>query len=449
MKREKLFGTDGVRGKANEPPITADFMLKLAQVIANETKNGQGHRRVVIGKDTRLSGYMLESAITAGFVSAGVDVMLVGPIPTPAIAFLTRSLRADLGVMISASHNPFDDNGIKIFAADGFKLNDDLEKRIEQRLAQNNIHLASPLEFGRVKRIEGATERYIEFIKASLPRGMRLDGMKIVVDCANGAAYKTAPAVLQELGAQVITLATTPNGLNINQDCGALFPSNLMKHVLENQADFGFALDGDADRVVICDENGQIWDGDQVLAAIIAGWQPSGRIHGATVIGTIMSNFGFEEFVHSKGLKFDRTAVGDRYIVEAMQKTKCNIGGEQSGHIILSDFSTTGDGTIAAMQVLAVLWQQKKTASQLSGLYKPYPQKMTNIPYRNKQTLEQPLVQQEIAKVQAKLGRKGRLVIRKSGTEPVIRVMIEVEDQRLGDQLIKGLQQTIMKHAHD
>ncbi len=449
MKREKLFGTDGVRGKANIPPVTADFMLKLAQVVANETRNRSAHQRVVIGKDTRLSGYMLEAAITAGFLSTGVDVLLVGPIPTPAIAYLTRSLRADLGVMISASHNPFDDNGIKIFGAEGYKLDDKLEKAIEQRLEHGDIKLANPDQVGRAKRIEGAAERYIEFIKSSLPKSMRLDGMRIVVDCAHGAAYKIAPTLLGELGAEVIALAVNPDGLNINKDCGALFPNYLREQVLKNHADFGFALDGDADRVVICDEKGQIWNGDHVLAAIVSGWQAAGKIQGQAVIGTIMSNLGLELFIQSQGLQFHRTPVGDRYIVEAMQKMQCNVGGEQSGHIILSDFSTTGDGIIAALQVLTVLWQQNVPASNLTGLYPVLPQRMVNIPYHNKQVLEHPDVQEIIDKSQKKLGKKGRLVIRKSGTEPVIRIMVEAEDGQFADKLLKNIQQTICRYADE
>ena len=449
MKREKLFGTDGVRGKANIPPVTADFMLKLAQVVANETRNRSAHQRVVIGKDTRLSGYMLEAAITAGFLSTGMDVLLVGPIPTPAIAYLTRSLRADLGVMISASHNSFDDNGIKIFGATGYKLDDKLEKAIEQRLEHDDIKLVKPDQVGRAKRIEGAAERYIEFIKSSLPKSMRLDGMKIVVDCANGAAYKIAPTLLGELGAEVIALAVNPDGLNINKDCGALFPNYLREQVLKNHADFGFALDGDADRVVICDEKGQIWNGDQVLAAIVSGWQVARKIQGKAVVGTIMSNLGLELFIQSQGLQFHRTPVGDRYIVEAMQKMQCNVGGEQSGHIILSDFSTTGDGIIAALQVLTVLWQQNIPASSLTDLYRVLPQKMVNIPYHNKQVLDHPDVQAIIDKSQNQLGKKGRLVIRKSGTEPVIRIMVEAEDGQFADKLLKNIQQTICRYADE
>ena len=449
MKREKLFGTDGVRGKANIPPVTADFMLKLAQVVANETRSRSAHQRVVIGKDTRLSGYMLEAAITAGFLSTGMDVLLVGPIPTPAIAYLTRSLRADLGVMISASHNPFDDNGIKIFGAEGYKLDDKLEKAIEQRLEHDDIKLVKPDQVGRAKRIEGAAERYIEFIKSSLPKSMRLDGMKIVVDCANGAAYKIAPTLLGELGAEVIALAVNPDGLNINKDCGALFPNYLREQVLKNHADFGFALDGDADRVVICDEKGQIWNGDQVLAAIVSGWQVARKIQGKAVVGTIMSNLGLELFIQSQGLQFHRTPVGDRYIVEAMQKMQCNVGGEQSGHIILSDFSTTGDGIIAALQVLTVLWQQNIPASSLTDLYRVLPQKMVNIPYHNKQVLDHPDVQAIIDKSQKQLGKNGRLVIRKSGTEPVIRIMVEAEDGQLADKLLKNIQQTICRYADE
>lgn len=449
MKREKLFGTDGVRGKANIVPITADFMLKLAQAIANETSNQSAHRRVVIGKDTRLSGYMLEAAITAGFLSTGIDVLLVGPVPTPAIAYLTRSLRADLGVMISASHNPFDDNGIKIFNSEGYKIDDPLERAIERRLQSDYLELSSPERIGRAKRIEGAAERYIEFVKSGLPKAMRLENMKIVVDCAHGAAYKIAPTLLKELGAEVIALSVNPDGLNINKECGALFPHYLQQQVLQNKADFGFALDGDADRVVICDEKGQLWNGDHVLAAIVSGWHATGRMQGEAVIGTVMSNLGLEFFIQSQGLKFHRTPVGDRHIVEAMQEMRCNVGGEQSGHIILSDFSTSGDGLIAALQVLTVLWQQNIPASRLTDLYQVLPQKMVNIPYENKRVLEHPEVQEIIHKSQKKLGKKGRLVIRKSGTEPVIRIMVEAEDGQLADKLLKNIQQIISRYADE
>ncbi|WP_374650717.1 phosphoglucosamine mutase [Dongia sp.] len=436
MMTRKLFGTDGVRGLANAEPITAMTALRLALAAgAHFTRGGHRHR-VIIGKDTRLSGYMLETALTSGFLSMGMDVMLLGPLPTPAVAMLTRSMRADLGVMISASHNPYEDNGIKLFGPDGYKLSDDIEKEIEERVLGTGFEpvrgLAPSAQLGRAKRIDDAQGRYIEFVKSSFPKGLSLEGLRVVVDCANGAAYKVAPTVLWELGADVVAIANEPNGTNINAGCGAVHTERLCEQVKASGAHLGIALDGDADRVIVVDETGTVIDGDQLMALIAESWQSAGRLAGDGIAATVMSNLGLERHLGHLGLKLHRTSVGDRYVVEAMRRLGLNIGGEQSGHIIMSDFATTGDGLIAALQILAVLIKADRPASQAGRVFTPLPQLLKNVRYRPGQLpLEQALVKDAIAAGEAALNGSGRLLIRKSGTEPLIRVMAEGEDKVL------------------
>jgi phosphoglucosamine mutase len=431
----KLFGTDGVRGLANTEPITAETALKLALAAGAHFTRGDHRHRVIIGKDTRLSGYMLETALTSGFLSMGMDVMLLGPMPTPAVGMLTRSMRADLGVMISASHNPYEDNGIKLFGPDGFKLNDEIETEIETCLADNDLSksLAPSAELGRAKRIDDAPGRYIEFVKSSFPKGMSLEGLKVVIDCAHGAAYKVAPTVLWELGADVIPVGVEPNGTNINRNCGAVHPESLKTIVRERGAHIGIALDGDADRLIVVDERGQVIDGDQLMAVIAQSWAASGRLKNASVTATVMSNLGLERFLASCGIALKRTAVGDRYVVEDMRRSGNNLGGEQSGHIILTDFATTGDGLMAALQALAVLVQAGRPASESLRLFQPLPQYLKNVRYKAGAALplDQASVQAAIQAGEAALNGKGRLLIRKSGTEPLIRVMGEGEDEAL------------------
>jgi phosphoglucosamine mutase len=436
----KLFGTDGVRGLANTEPITAETALKLALAAGAHFTRGDHRHRVIIGKDTRLSGYMLETALTAGFLSMGMDVMLLGPMPTPAVGMLTRSMRADLGVMISASHNPYEDNGIKLFGPDGFKLSDEIEADIETRLANNDLSksLAPSAELGRAKRIDDAQGRYIEFVKASFPKGLSLAGLRVVIDCAHGAAYKVAPTVLWELGAEVIPVGVEPNGTNINRNCGAVHPDQLRSIVRDKGADLGIALDGDADRVIIVDERGQIVDGDQLMAVIAGSWAEAGRLKTQSVIATVMSNLGLERYLGGRGIGLKRTPVGDRYVVEEMRRCGGNLGGEQSGHIILTDFATTGDGLMAALQVLAVLVQAEKPASAVLRPFAPLPQLLKNVRYRagGALPLEQAAVQSAIQAGEAALNGKGRLLIRKSGTEPLIRVMAEGEDEAMIAQVV-------------
>jgi phosphoglucosamine mutase len=431
----KLFGTDGVRGLANSEPITAETALKLALAAGAHFTRGAHRHRVIIGKDTRLSGYMLETALTSGFLSMGMDVMLLGPMPTPAVGMLTRSMRADLGVMISASHNPYEDNGIKLFGPDGFKLNDEIETEIETRLANNDLSksLAASPELGRAKRIDDAPGRYIEFVKSSFPKGMSLEGLKVVIDCAHGAAYKVAPTVLWELGADVIPVGVEPDGTNINRNCGAVHPDALKTIVRERGAHIGIALDGDADRLIVVDERGQVIDGDQLMAVIAQSWAASGRLKNASVTATVMSNLGLERFLASCGIALKRTAVGDRYVVEDMRRSGNNLGGEQSGHIILTDFATTGDGLMAALQALAVLVQARRPASEALRLFQPLPQYLKNVRYQTgaAQPLDHASVKAAIEAGEAELNGKGRLLIRKSGTEPLIRVMAEGEDEAL------------------
>ncbi len=427
----KLFGTDGIRGTANREPMTPETALKVAMAVGECFYNGAHKHLVVIGKDTRLSGYMLEPALTAGFVTMGMDVVLVGPLPTPAIAMLTRSLRADLGVVLSASHNPYGDNGIKLFGRDGYKLSDELELKIESHLENGPSRRAIPAELGRVKRLDDAGGRYIEFVKQSFPRGLRLDGLRIVVDCAHGAAYKVAPTVFWELGAEVFSIGVSPDGLNINRECGALSPEQMRREVLARRADIGIALDGDADRLIVADEGGHILDGDQLMALIATGLARGGRLAGDALVATVMSNLGLERFLAGQQIGLHRTAVGDRYVVEKMRALGCNLGGEQSGHIILADYATTGDGLIAALQVLASIVETDRHASEVCRLFTPVPQLLRSVRYGDGRPLESPTVKLAIAGGESRLATTGRLVIRESGTEPVIRVMAESEDEAL------------------
>jgi phosphoglucosamine mutase len=436
----KLFGTDGIRGKANMAPITAETALQVAMATALLLRRGAHRHKVVIGKDTRLSGYMLEPALVAGFTSMGMDVVLVGPMPTPAVAMLTRSLRADLGVVISASHNGYQDNGIKLFGADGYKLSDDLESQIEQLMQQSMTHRLVPsAELGRASRLEDEKGRYIEYVKNTFPKGMRLEGLKIVVDCAHGAAYKVAPRILYELGAEVVSIGVAPDGTNINKNCGATFPSLLQETVVKEKADLGIALDGDADRLILCDEKGRIVDGDQIMALIARSWQKSGQLKGGGVVATVMSNLGFERFLKGIGLDLKRMPVGDRYVVDHMRSNNFNIGGEQSGHIILGDYSTTGDGLIAALQVLAVIRQADKPVSEVCTVFKPVPQLLMNVKYQSPALLESAAMQDAIHKAEARMGSNGRLLVRKSGTEPLIRIMAEGDDEKLVKSVVEDL----------
>jgi phosphoglucosamine mutase len=435
----KMFGTDGVRGLANKEPITPQTVLRLAMAVGQRFRRGDHRHLVVIGKDTRLSGYMLEPALTAGFVSMGMDVVLVGPLPTPAVAVLTRSLRADLGVVISASHNPYFDNGIKLFGPDGYKLSDEEETAIENLMGSPELDPAEPGDLGRARRLDDAQGRYIEYVKQTFPRGLRLDGMRIVVDCANGAAYKVAPTVLWELGADVVSIGVDPDGTNINRNCGATAPETLSERVVATGADLGIALDGDADRVIVCDEHGTIVDGDQLMALIAGEWRSADRLHGGGVVATVMSNLGFERHLGGMGLDLVRTAVGDRYVVEKMRAGNYNLGGEQSGHIIMSDYGTTGDGLIAALQVLAALVTRNAAASEVCRVFETLPQLLRNVRFGGGAPLDEKLVQEAIAEGESALGAGGRLVIRKSGTEPVIRVMAQGDDEALVGNVVADI----------
>jgi len=445
----KLFGTDGVRGTANAEPMTAETALKLAMAAGQRFTRGDHRHLVVIGKDTRLSGYMLEPALTAGFISVGMDVVLLGPLPTPAVAMLTRSLRADLGVVISASHNPYQDNGIKLFGPDGYKLSDEVEADIEKRLASNGaaLSLATPEHLGRARRLDDALGRYIEFAKGSFPRGLRLDGLRIVVDCAHGAAYRAAPTVLWELGADVVPIGVDPDGFNINKGCGATQPEALQHAVIDSEADIGIALDGDADRVALVDEKGAVLDGDQLLALVARGWSQSGRLAGGGVVGTVMSNLGLERYLKSLGLGLARTQVGDRYVFEAMRERGYNVGGEPSGHVILSDYTTTGDGLVSALQALAVLVEEKRPASEALRLFEPVPQLLKNVRFKGEAPLGVAPVQEAIRAAETMLGAQGRLLIRKSGTEPLIRVMAEGEDGALVGRAVDAVVRAIERAA--
>lgn len=443
MKR-RLFGTDGVRGTANKGSMSVETAMRLGQAAGLHFIRGNHRHRVVIGKDTRLSGYMIESALVSGFLSAGMDVTFVGPLPTPAIAMLTRSLRADLGVMISASHNPFEDNGIKFFGPDGFKLSDEVEDAIEALVASDlSGRLATPAAIGRASRLNDAAGRYIESAKSSFPRGRRLDGLKIVLDCAHGAGYRVAPTALWELGADLHRIGTSPDGLNINRECGSTVPQTLCAKVVAHRADLGIALDGDADRVMICDERGQIVDGDQILALIARAWARDGRLKGGGVVATVMSNLGLERFLDAEGLRLERTTVGDRYVAERMREGGYNVGGEQSGHMILSDYGTTGDGLIAALQVLSVIVEQGRPASEVCRLFEPLPQVLKNVRFTGPSPLRADSVREQVRLAETELAGHGRLLLRESGTEPLVRVMAEGEDRALVESVVDRLCETI------
>ena len=443
----KFFGTDGIRGTTNAEPMTAQTALCVGMAAGAHFLRGDHRHRVVIGKDTRLSGYMMESAMVAGFTSVGMDVVLLGPMPTPAVAMLTRSMRADLGVMISASHNPYADNGIKLFGPDGYKLSDEAEMAIERRMEQKP-KLAKSEMIGRARRIDDARGRYVQFAKDTFPEHLRLDGLKIVIDCANGAAYHVAPDTLWELGAEVISLGVTPDGLNINDQCGSTHPSLMQETVVASGADIGLALDGDADRLIVSDEKGQLVDGDQLMALIALGLHSRGRLRGEAVIATVMSNLGLERKLGEAGLKLLRTKVGDRYVLEEMKKTGCNVGGEQSGHIILSDHATTGDGLVAGLQVLAALVEAKAPASTLLRQFEPLPQLLKNVRFNGgAEPLEADSVRKRIAAAEAELEGKGRLVIRKSGTEPLIRVMAEGDDPALVERVVEDICEAVRTAA--
>ena len=431
----RYFGTDGIRGRTNEPPMTAELAMRVGQAAGAHFLRGEHRHRVVIGKDTRLSGYMMEAALVAGFTSVGMDVVMVGPMPTPAVAMLTRAMRADIGVMISASHNPYQDNGIKLFGPDGYKLSDADEAAIEEALEQP-ARLAPAEAIGRARRIEDARGRYIHAVKSTFPDHLRLDRMRVVVDCAHGAAYNVAPSALWELGAETIALGVTPDGTNVNDRVGSTDPAALQAKVLETRADLGIALDGDADRLILVDERGKIVDGDQIMALIGTSWQRRGLLKGGGVVATVMSNLGLERYLAASGLTLHRTAVGDRHVLEAMRRDGYNVGGEQSGHIILSDYATTGDGLIAALQVLAELVETGRPASELLRCFEPLPQRLRNVRFKSGAPLDSAGVRQAIAQAEARLAGSGRLVIRKSGTEPLIRVMAEGEDLALVTQVV-------------
>jgi len=441
MSKRAYFGTDGIRGQANRHPMTAEVALRVGLAAGKMFRSRDDRRHlVVIGKDTRLSGYMIEPALVAGFTSVGMDVRLFGPLPTPAVAMMTRSMRADLGVMISASHNSFADNGIKLFGPDGYKLSDEQELGIEAFMDESlQEGLASPRGLGRVLRIDDAQARYVEIVKATFPRTMSLAGLRIVIDCAHGAAYRVAPTALYELGAEVIELGVTPNGMNINEESGSTHPEEMSRAVKDYRADIGIALDGDADRLVICDERGVVVDGDQIMAIIAGAWAKDGRLKGGGIVATVMSNLGLERFLKHRGLILERTAVGDRYVMQRMREGGYNLGGEQSGHLILSDFSTTGDGLIAALQVLSVLIASEKPLSTLSRQFEPAPQRLENVRHSGGKPLDNAKVKDAIATAEAKLGTSGRLVVRASGTEPLIRIMAEGDDEKLVDKLVKEI----------
>ncbi|HAW33081.1 MAG TPA: phosphoglucosamine mutase [Alphaproteobacteria bacterium] len=434
MAVRKLFGTDGVRGKANQYPMTAEIALKLGIAAGSLFKRGDHRRQVVIGKDTRLSGYMIETALTAGFTAVGMDVLLLGPMPTPAVAMLTRSMRADLGVVISASHNPYEDNGIKFFGPDGYKLSDEMELETEERVfGDTKDCLAPSSQIGQARRLDDAVGRYIEYAKNTFPRGKRLDGLKVVLDCANGASYRVAPTVLYELGAEVVAISVDPDGRNINADCGALHTDKMCEQVVKQGADIGIALDGDADRLIVCDEKGQVIDGDQILALVSREWKESGILKGNGVVTTVMSNLGLERYLKANGMNHIRTQVGDRYVVERMRADGYNLGGEQSGHLILGEHSTTGDGLVAALQVCAAVVKERKPVSQVMHLFEPVPQLLKNVRLSDRALARAALVSDPVKiaidKTERALGDNGRLLIRPSGTEPLIRIMLEGEDQ--------------------
>ncbi|MFZ4607735.1 MAG: phosphoglucosamine mutase [Caulobacter sp.] len=442
MSKRTYFGTDGIRGQANSHPMTAEVALRVGLAAGKLFRRNHGRRHlVVIGKDTRLSGYMIEPALVAGFTSMGMDVRLFGPLPTPAVAMMTRSMRADLGVMISASHNAYTDNGIKLFGPDGYKLSDKRELEIEAHMDEGlQEGLVAPADLGRVRRVDDAQARYVEIAKASFPRQLNLNGLRVVIDCANGAAYKVAPEVLYELGAEVIKVGVDPNGCNINADCGSTHPATMVDAVREFRADVGIAVDGDADRVAICDETGQVVDGDQIMAIVAGAWAAEDRLSGGGIVATVMSNLGLERFMASRGLTLERTPVGDRYVMERMRSGGFNLGGEQSGHVILSDYSTTGDGLMAALQVLAVLVQSGKPMSALARQFDPVPQRMENVRFaKGGKPLDSDKVKAAIADAETKLNGSGRVLVRASGTEPLIRVMAEGDDEALVQALVSEI----------
>jgi phosphoglucosamine mutase len=441
MTSRGYFGTDGIRGQANVHPMTAEIALRVGLAAGKLFTNGGDRRHlVVIGKDTRLSGYMIEPALVAGFASVGMDVRLFGPLPTPAVAMMTRSMRADLGVMISASHNSFADNGIKLFGPDGYKLSDNREREIEALMDEGlQEGLAGPKQLGRVVRMDEAQARYVEIVKATLPRSLSLAGLRVAIDCANGAAYKVAPTALYELGAEVIEVGVSPNGFNINEECGSTHPSAVAAAVKQYRADIGIALDGDADRLVICDEKGHIVDGDQIMALIASTWAAKGALSGGGVVATVMSNLGLERFLAARDLTLHRTQVGDRYVMAKMREGRFNLGGEQSGHIILSDYSTTGDGLIAALQVLAELVRTGQPMSALARQFEPVPQKLENVRFAGGKPLENAAVKSAIQSAEQRLNGAGRVLVRASGTEPLIRIMAEGDDEKLVGQLVKDI----------
>ncbi|WP_349369024.1 phosphoglucosamine mutase [Salinarimonas sp.] len=443
----KHFGTDGIRGRANAT-ITPELALRVGQAAGLAFRRGDHRHRVVIGKDTRLSGYMIENALVAGFTSVGMDTLLLGPMPTPAVAMLTRSMRADLGVMISASHNPFEDNGIKLFGPDGYKLSDDVERDIEALIDGDlSRRLAPASGLGRAKRVEGVHARYIEFAKRTLPRLLDFEGLRVVLDCANGAAYRVAPEALWELGAEVIAIGVEPNGFNINREVGSTAPEALIAKVRELRADIGIALDGDADRVIIVDEKGRLVDGDQLMAAIAKSWRDDGRLTQPGIVATVMSNLGLERYLDGLGLTLERTAVGDRYVLERMREGGYNLGGEQSGHVILSDFATTGDGLVAALQLLTVVKRSERPVSEVCHCFEPLPQVLKNVRYRSGRPLESEAVTTIIEAARERLGASGRLVVRASGTEPVIRVMGEGDDRELVVEVVDEIADAVTRSA--
>jgi phosphoglucosamine mutase len=444
----KYFGTDGVRGRANFGSMSPEMVMRLGLAAGQLYRRGGHRHRVVIGKDTRLSGYMIEQALTAGLLSAGMDVFVLGPVPTPAVAMLTRSMRADLGIMISASHNPFQDNGIKLFGPDGYKLSDAQELKIENLMDNPaEVVVAAPTEIGRATRIEDARARYIEFAKRTYPGESNLDGLRIVVDTANGASYRSAPTALWELGAEIIQIGDEPNGININESCGSTHPEEMCQRVRETRADIGIALDGDADRVIIADEKGRVIDGDQIMALIATSWAKRGQLKGGGLVATIMSNLGLERYLESEKLALARTKVGDRYVVEHMRHHGFNVGGEQSGHVVLSDYATTGDGLLAALQVLAEVVRLGKPVSEVCNLFTPLPQVLKNVKFKGANPLNDNHIKEAIKDVEAQLGNHGRLVIRPSGTEPLIRVMAEGDDGSLVERVVDDLCGLIAKAA--
>ena len=442
MTKRKYFGTDGVRGLANAFPMTPDIALKLGAAAGRHFRKDQKQHRVVIGKDTRRSSYMFENALTAGFTSTGMDVYLLGPVPTPAVGVLTRSMRADVGVMISASHNSYLDNGIKFFGPEGFKLSDKVELEIE-KLLDDEIEYAASENIGMAKRIDDALGRYMEFAKSAFPRKKLLNGLKVVVDCANGAAYKAAPIVLWELGAEVISIGVNPDGYNINKDCGSTHPQNAAKAVLEHNADVGICLDGDADRLILIDNKGNIADGDQLMGLIASQWSSKGKLVNNTLVATVMSNMGLERYLNTLDIKLLRTNVGDRYVVEAMRKFGYNLGGEQSGHIVMTDYATTGDGLMAALQFLNALVESKCTSSELIKVFEPMPQLLRNVRLNNSESLDNLKVKESIKAGEDAFGDIGRILIRKSGTEPLLRVMGECEDPKLLKAVIGNIVETV------